>query len=77
MHFMALDSMFGAAAKLNMPNLHNLIEDPKELYSVERVDVSSGWVFPVMLKKVVEFKKTLAQEPPIRLGTPDPYKPAN
>lgn len=77
MHFMALDSMFGAPARLNMPNLHNLIEDPKELYSVERVDVSAGWVFPVMLKKVVEFKNTLALEPPIRLGTPDPYEPAN
>jgi arylsulfatase len=53
------------------------MEDPKELYSIERVDVSAGWVFPVMLNKVVAFKKTLALEPPIRLGTPDPYKPAN
>jgi hypothetical protein len=59
-----------------MPNLYNLMEDPKELYSIERVDVSAGWVFPVMLKKVVAFKKTLALESPIRLGTPDPYKPA-
>jgi arylsulfatase len=58
-----------------MPNVYNLIEDPKELYSIEKVDVSSAWVFPVILKNVVEFKKTLALEPPIRLGTPDPYKP--
>ena len=76
MHFIKLDSMFGAPARLNMPSVYNLIEDPKELYSVEKVDVSSAWVFPVILKKVVEFKKTLAAEPPIRLGTPDPYKPA-
>ena len=67
--------MFGAAARLNMPSLHNLIEDPKELYSIERVDVSAAWVFPVILKKVVEFKGTLAAEPPIPLGTPDPYSP--
>jgi arylsulfatase len=33
------------------------------------------WVLPVMFKKIIEFQKTLAQEPPIRLGTPDPYEP--
>lgn len=76
MHFVQLDSMFGAPAKLNMPHLHNLIEDPKELYSFHKVDVSGSWVFPVIMKKVVEFKKTLASEPPIKLGTPDPYVPA-
>jgi arylsulfatase len=75
MHFIELNSMFGSPQKLNMPHLYNLIEDPKELYSIERVDVSASWVFPVVLKKVVDFKKTLAVEPPIRLGTPDPYIP--
>ncbi len=75
MHFIQLESMFGTPAKLNMPHLHNLIQDPKELYPVDKVDVSASWVFPVILKKVVEFQKTLAVEPPIRLGTPDPYLP--
>jgi arylsulfatase len=75
MHFIQLDSMFGAPAKLNMPHLHNLIEDPKELYPVDKVDVSASWVLPVILKKVVEFKNTLLIEPPIALGTPDPYAP--
>jgi arylsulfatase len=75
MHFIELDSMFGKPAKLNMPHLHNLIADPKELYPVDKVDVSASWVFPVILKKVVEYQKTLAMEPPIRLGTPDPYVP--
>ena len=75
MHFIQLESMFGKPAKLNMPHLHNLIQDPKELYPVDKVDVSASWVFPVVLKKVIEFRKTLAMEPPIRLGTPDPYVP--
>jgi arylsulfatase len=75
MHFIQLDSMFGAPAKLNMPHLYNLIEDPKERYPVDKVDASASWVFPVVLKKVVEFQKTLVMEPPIRLGTPDPYTP--
>ena len=76
MHFIELNSMFGTPAKLNMPHLHNLIQDPKELYSIDKVDVSASWVFPVVLKKVIEFKKTLMVEPPIQLGTPDPYLPA-
>lgn len=75
MHFIQLDSMFGAPARLNMPHLYNLIEDPKEKYPVDQVDVSASWVFPVVFKKVLEFKKTLAKEPLIPLGTPDPYVP--
>ncbi len=75
MHFIELNSMFGTPLKLNMPHLYNLIEDPKELYSVDRVDVSASWVFPQILGRVVEFKKTLAIEKPIPLGTPDPYTP--
>jgi arylsulfatase len=74
-HFIQLDSMFGAAAKLNMPHLHNLIADPKELYPIDKVDVSASWVFPVIAKRIVEFRKTLVAEPPIQLGTPDPYVP--
>jgi arylsulfatase len=76
MHFIELDSMFGKPARLNMPHLFNLVTDPKELYPVDKIDVSASWVFPVVLKKVVEFNKTLAAEPPIPLGTPDPYVPA-
>jgi len=75
MHFIELNSMFGSPAKLNMPHLFNLIQDPKELYSIDRVDVSASWVFPVVLNKVVEFNKSLGVEPPIKLGTPDPYLP--
>jgi arylsulfatase len=75
MHLIQLDSMFGSPAKLNMPQLHNLISDPKELYSIDRVDVSASWVFPVVFKKIVEFQGTLSDEPPIALGTPDPYVP--
>ena len=30
---------------------------------------------PVIFKKIVEFQGTLEEEPPIVLGTPDPYTP--
>ncbi|MBV1928309.1 MAG: arylsulfatase [Gammaproteobacteria bacterium] len=77
MHLVQLDSMLGSPERLNMPHLYNLIKDPKEKYPVTKVDVSASWVFPVVFKKIIAFQNTLAQEPPIPLGTPDPYKPSN
>lgn len=75
MHLVKLETMFGAPQRLNMPHLHNLLQDPKEKYPIHVVDVSASWAFPVMFKKIVGFQATLAEEPPIAMGTPDPYKP--
>jgi arylsulfatase A-like enzyme len=75
MHFIRLDSMFGSPAKLNMPQMFNLIKDPKELYPLDKVDVADAWFMAPVTKRVVEFQKSLMVEPPIRLGTPDPYTP--
>ena len=33
------------------------------------------WVLPVLFKKVIAFRASLVEEPPIQLGTPDPYVP--
>jgi len=60
---------------LNMPHVYNLMQDPIEKYPIDKVDVSGSWVFPVMFKSFVEFQQTLSSEPPIQLGTPDPYVP--
>ena len=75
MHFVELNRMLGKPRKLNMPHLHNLISDPKEEYNLINIDQASGWVMPVIMKRVVEFQKSLREEPPIKLGTPDPYVP--
>jgi len=75
MHLIELNSMFAAPKRLNMPILYNLIEDPKEKYPIDQVDISGAWVFPVMFEKIVDFQNTLLIEPPIEMGTPDPYEP--
>ena len=72
-HFIELDSMFGAAKKLNLPHVYNLIKDPKEDFNIAP---ESTWVLPVVMSRVMDVQKTLAQEPPIRLGTTDPYVPS-
>ena len=73
MHLVELENMNSEPMKLNVPRVYNLITDPKEEYNMAS---EATWVLPVMFKKIVEFQKTLVQEPPILLGTPDPYDPA-
>jgi arylsulfatase len=65
--------MFGAPKKLNIPHIYNLIKDPKENFNIAP---ESTWILPVVMSRVMGFQKTLVTEPPIRLGTPDPYVPS-
>jgi len=72
MHLVELENMNSEPKKLNVPRIYNLITDPKEEYQMQE---EATWVLPVMFKKIVAFQKTLVEEPPIQLGTPDPYEP--
>jgi len=74
-HFNYLDNMFGTLQPQNFPRVHNLIKDPKELYPDRTGETT--WVLPAVSKLVTKFAATMAKEPPIRLGTPDPYVPSN
>ena len=71
-HFIELNSMFGIPQKRHVPAIYNLIKDPKEDFDIAP---ESTWILPVVMSRVMDFQKTLAKEPPIRLGTPDPYVP--
>jgi arylsulfatase len=72
MHLVELENMNSEPKKLNVPRVYNLITDPKEEYNMAS---EATWVLPVIFPKIVDFQKTLVEEPPIQLGTPDPYKP--
>ena len=74
MHLIELENMNSEPMKLNVPRVYNLITDPKEEYNLS---AEATWLLPVMFRKIVEFQKTLVEEPPIQLGTPDPYSPPN
>ncbi len=75
LHLIELNSMFGSPRRLNFPKLHNLISDPKENYPIVNTDVSAAWVLPAIFAEIVGFQRSLVREPPIQLGTPDPYVP--
>ena len=51
--------------------------NPKEQYDLIHFlgNPDGAWVMPAFMKRVVAHPITLRQEPPIALGTRDPYTP--
>ena len=72
LHLVELENMNSEPRQLNVPRVYNLISDPKEEYNMA---AEVTWVLPVIFEKIVEFQASLLEEPPIQLGTPDPYTP--
>jgi hypothetical protein len=62
---------------LYVPELYNLISDPKELYNLVVIDQSVAWILPSVLEQMASFRGTPIDEPPIQLGTSNLYTPAD
>ncbi len=78
-HYVKQESMFDTPVRHNFPRVHNLLRDPKELYGLYGGEGTGTeeltWVLPAVTTLVVKFQESLVKEPPIKLGTPDPYVP--
>jgi arylsulfatase len=81
-HFWDQQSMFGSPTKLNVPRIHDLLKDPKELYGFYGGHGEAGtgteqlsWVLPAVIHQVLQFQQTLQDEPPIPFPAPEPYEP--
>lgn len=78
-HFQTQDTMLGDINRPGMPQVFNLLSDPKEQYNIYQYGGPHGedsmWVTPAVMKLVLQHQQTLIEEPPIKLGTPDPYLP--
>jgi arylsulfatase len=72
MHLIELENMNSEPRALNVPRVYNLTTDPKEEYNLAS---EATWLLPVMFEKIVAFQQSFEEEPPIQLGTPDPYQP--
>ena len=71
-HLFQQDAMLSTWTPYNMPVLYNLEWDPREEH---QVDFPHAWVVHPMAGAANAFMMSLAQEPPIKPGTPDPYTP--
>jgi hypothetical protein len=65
---------------LNVPEVYDLNRDPKELHGISSCMGTTGtehlsWVVPAVIKRVIAFKMTLKEEPPVPFPAPEPYKP--
>ncbi len=79
LHFATQKTMRSVIQRPGMPRLYNLLSDPKEQYDLIEKGGRDGednfWVMPAISKLIGRHLRSLAKEPPIPLGTPDPYKP--
>jgi arylsulfatase len=71
-HLFKQDDFYSTWTAFNMPLCHNLEWDPREEH---QVDFPHAWVMHPMAAAAGAFLKSLAMEPPIKAGTPDPYTP--
>jgi arylsulfatase len=61
----------------DFPRFYNLYSDPKEEYPLTKATAGHLWVrWPMAEQLLAPHLEALAQEPPIKPGTPDPYKPS-
>ncbi|MGW4336735.1 hypothetical protein ACWEK5_28600 [Rhodococcus koreensis] len=71
-HLFEQDDFYSTWAPTNVPILYNLEWEPR---GEHQVDFPHGWVLHPVAAGAGAFLKSLAVEPPIRPGTPDPYVP--
>jgi len=70
-HLVWQERMYDPPQKLPLPKVINLLTDMKE----ERdVGAANSWVADPVMKIVSEFEASLRRHPPIKPGTPDPYR---
>ena len=71
-HLFTQDDFYSTWVPNNMPLCFNLQWDPREEHEV---NFPHGWVAHPIAEAAAAFLLTLASEPPIKPGTPDPYTP--
>ena len=79
-HLATQETMGSPVVTPGMPRLYNLLTDMREDYDLVKFGGREGgeqnyWVLPVIFERIVAHRASLAEEPPIEMGTPDPYTP--
>ena len=74
LHLVWQEYMLDPAVELGVPRLFNLHDDPRERHDVFLPD--NSWALRPVMAHVEAFQASLAEHPPIPVGTLDPYHPA-
>jgi len=78
LHFIWQERKYDVPQKLALPRLIDLYDNPQERIE-ETIGESSietkGWVLHAMFALLAKFKATFATDPPVPMGSTDPYLP--
>ncbi|MGH7198846.1 MAG: arylsulfatase [Candidatus Omnitrophota bacterium] len=78
LHFVWQERKYDVPQKLALPRLIDLYDNPQERIE-ETIGESSietrGWVLHAMFAQLAKFQATLKEDPPVPMGTSDPYRP--
>lgn len=78
MHLVWQERKYDVPQKLAVPRLIDLYDNPQETID-ETIGESSietrGWVAHAMFGELAKFKATFAKDPPVPMGSSDPYTP--
>lgn len=82
LHYWQQDSMFDTPVQHNVPRVHNLMRDPKELFGVDGGAATTGaqnltWVYPAVTERVLKFQRSLIDEPPVPFPAPFGWTPGD
>jgi len=75
MMFKEVERGTDAKSTFDFPRFFNLYSDPKEEYPLTKATAGHLWVRWPMGEILTKHLESLQNEPPIKPGTPDPYKP--
>ena len=75
MMFKEVERGTDAKKTYDLPRFYNLYADPKEEYPITKATAGHLWVRWPVAEILTAHAKSLAKEPPIKPGTPDPYVP--
>jgi arylsulfatase len=78
MHFIWQERMYDVPQKLAVPRLIDLYSNPQETVQEttgQTAVVTRGWILHAIFAELGKLKATLAKDPLIPMGTPDPYVP--
>jgi arylsulfatase len=64
-----------APLNLNVPQVYDLIRDPKEEFDLVPNGFAASWMWAPVFKEILAFQTTFLKEPPIPFGTPEPFVP--
>jgi len=66
--FRKSDSINHPITSVQMPIVHDLLNDPGERWNLWEQTMDMGWVLEPVLKEIAQFRRTVAQHPNVKTG---------